>query len=497
MPFAAEQGLSAGGRKLIAKGIGVYTLIWLIAFLFKPAFFIRNDQILLPSFAVLAIFLCFSLWLRFQVQDNVFGEIGFVYLAFALAYTVFPAYGFLVLDSLSSSAGLHDLAALAPDQSQLGLQLWRQVLFIAAIGLGYLLFRGRSAPKFDSLKNLSYAEKPIIRILFVAILFSVIALWSLSAPVETYVDNYTRYDNLSWVARRVVTICIVVKTGGTFILLTILFRNYKRYRVYIWTFVLLRAMYEVQFSLGSRIDAFFILMAVAALYHHCVKPITLKKGFVVMLGFGLVFSVLEMARASDFDSSAFKENISQDQGMPAAELGAVFVPGFHLYSERSEGTLPPVEWQMFFNDFISLVPLVDQTKWHPMYWYARNYFPDAVVPPATVGPIAESALWGGEIGLAILGFINGILFAFLMRWFAREGGRWQVMAVYVFCYSTCIMCLKYSIFYHLTPLVKTVLPLLLIVSVLAKNIQASSKPRGKSRSRRIAPGITPESLRTI
>ena len=158
--------------------------------------------------------------------------------------------------------------------------------------------------------------------------------------------------------------------------------------------------------------------------------------------------------------------------MPAAELGAVFVPGFHLYSERSAGTLPPVPWQMFFNDFISTLPLVDQTRWNPMFWYARNYFPDAVVPPLTLGPIAMSALWGGEIGLAILGFINGILFAFLMRWFVREGGKWQVMTVYVFCYSTCIMCLKYSIFYHLTPLVKIILPLLFIVSVLVNNIQS-------------------------
>ncbi len=215
-----------------------------------------------------------------------------------------------------------------------------------------------------------------------------------------------------------------------------------------------------------------------------------------MLALGLVFSVIEMVRSADLDFSTFKETISQEQGMPAGELGAVYVTGFHLYSERSQGTLPPIEWQAFFNDFISLVPLVDQTKWHPMYWYARNYFPDAVVPPLTLGPIAESALWGGEIDLIIRGFINGTLFAFLMRWFAREGGKWQVMTIYIFCYSTCIMCLKYSIFYHLAPLVKVILPLLLIVSVLVKDIQRSTKLRGNSRCQRIAPGITPESLRT-
>lgn len=495
MPFGAEQGRSARARMLIAKGIGICILIWFIAFLFMPAFFIRNVQILLPSCFTVAFFLFFCWRLRFQVRDNVFGEIGFIYLTFAVAYTVFPAYGFLTLESLSSGVGLENLAALAPDQGELGLHLWRHVLFIAAVGSGYLFFRGRHAPKFNSLRDLGNAEKPVVRILFVLILFSVIALWALSAPVETYVDNYTRYDNLSWIGRRVVTICIVLKTGGTFVLLTMMFRNYRRYRLYIWSFVLLRVVYEVQYSLGSRIDAFAILIAVAVLYHYYVKQLTLKKGLLVMLAFGLVFSVIETVRFAE-DLSVLKETEFQARGMPAAELGAVFVTGFHLYSERSTGTLPPIEWQVFFNDFITMVPLVDQTKWHPMFWYAKNYFPDAVVPPQTLGPIAESALWGGEIDLLIRGLINGALFAFLMRWFARDGGKWQVMTIYAFCYSTCIMCLKYSIFYHLPQLEKVILPVLLIVSVLAKNIQRSAKLRGNSRRERISPGITPGSLQT-
>lgn len=475
MPLGTELGLSARDRRVTAKAIAVYIVIWFVAFLFRPAFFIQNLPILLPSFAVLAMFLCFSLRLRFQVQDNIFGEIGFVYLAFAVAYTVFPAYGFLVLDSLSSRVGVPILETLAPDQGQLSMQLWRQVLFIAAIGLGYLLFRGRRAPKFGLLRNLGYAEKPIIRILFVVIVLSAIGLWILSAPVDTYVDNYTRYDNLSWAARRIVTICDVLKTGGTFVLLTIMFRNYRRYRLYVWSFVLLRAVYEVEFSLGSRIDAFTIFIAALLLYTLCVNKITFSRGLLAALACGLVFSVVEMARSPDFDFSAFKETVSEGQGMPAGELAAVFVPGFHLYAERSAGTLPPVSWQVFFNDFTSIIPFVGETKWSPMYWYADNYFPDAVVPPLTVGPVAMSALWGGEIGLFVQGVINGILFAFLMRWFAREGGRWQVMAIYVFCYSTCIMCLKYSIFWHLAPVVRIMLPLVFIVSVLAKNIQRSSK----------------------
>jgi hypothetical protein len=470
-----EQGLPARRGTGIAKWIFAYISIWLIAFLFSRAFIIDNLQILLPSFVTLAIFLYFSWRLRLQIQDNIFGEIGFLYLAFAVAYTVFPAYGFLTLDSLSSGVGVPILETLLPDRGELGLHLWRHVLFIAAVASGYLLFRGRHAAKFDSFNDLGDAEKSITQLLFASILVSVVVLWWLAAPVHEYIDYYTRYDHLSWIGKRAVTICTDFKTGGTFVLLTILFRNYKRYRVYIWLFVLLRVVQEVLGSFGSRIDAFIILVAALLLYHYCVKRITLRMGLLVTLAFALVFSVIETVRFSGLDSSALEETAFQGRGLPAGELAAVFVPGFHLYSERSRGTLPPVEWQVFFNDFISIVPLVGNDKWDPKYWYAENYFPDAVVPPVTIGPIAMSALWGGETALFFEGLINGVIFAILMRWSAKNGGRWLVMTIYVFCYSTCIMCLKYSIFWHLAPLARIILPLLLIVSVLAKDIHGSTK----------------------
>jgi hypothetical protein len=492
MPVGSNHGLPARDRALIWKVIGIYILAWLVPLIFAPTFFAQNLQILLPSIVAIAIFLSFCLWLQFQLRDHLFGEIGFIYLVFVLAYTVFPAYGFLTLDSLSSGVGFQNLALLSSDQGELGLHLWRHVLFIAAVGSGYLLFRGRHTPKFNSFKNFGKAEKAIIRFLFVIIVLSIIALWYLSAPVNEYIDNFTRYDNLSWLGRRVVTIFTVLKTGGTFVLLTIMFRHYGQYRVYIWIFVLLRVVQEVETSLGSRIDAFFILTATAFLYHYYVKRITLRRAFLVTLAFGLVFSVIEMVRFVELDRSVLEETVFQGRGMPAGELGAVFVPGFHLYSERARGTLPAVAWQMFFNDFISIVPLVDQTKWNPMYWYAKHYFPDAVVPPLTLGPIAESALWGGEIDLLVRGFINGTLFAFLMRWFARDGGNWRVMTIYGYCYATSIMCLKYSVFWHLTPVVKIILPLVLIVSVLAKD---SAKLHERSRWPRVAPGIIPESSR--
>jgi hypothetical protein len=160
--------------------------------------------------------------------------------------------------------------------------------------------------------------------------------------------------------------------------------------------------------------------------------------------------------------------IAKDGLKSASEFGAVFFPGFHLYAERAQGTLPSTEWPMFFNDFISMVSFGDFDQWNPMAWYARNYYPDAVVPPFTMGPIADSAIWGGEVDLLLRGLINGAIFAYLVRWFIRHKDSWWRLTIYTYCYATCILTVKYSIFYHLTPLLKTILPVLLIVAVFRR-----------------------------
>lgn len=486
MQLNIEEGSPTKGRSSVAKWTFAFILVSLIVFLSERAFFVNNLPILLPAFATIGVFLYFSLRLRFQIQDNILGEIGFLYLSFAVAYTLFPALGFLTQNALPSWVGIPILQILLPEQRELGLELWRQVLFIGAVASGYLLFRGKRASVFRSFDSLGTAEKPIIYFLLTSIVASVIALWWLAAPVHEYVDYYTRYGHLSWIGLRVVSLCTVLKTGGTYVLLVILFRDYKRYRILIWSFVLLRTIQEVLGSFGARIGAFMTLIAAAVLYHYCVKQITSKKAIVATLALLLVFSAIATIRLGDFGSSEQSASADLDFG----ELGAVFVPGFQLYAARSMGTLPPVPWQLFFDDFISIVPLANDKKWQPMYWWADNYDPDAVVPPITLGPIALSALWGGGLFLSFEGLVNGILFAALMRWFARSGGNWRVMTVYVFCYSTCVMCLKYSIFWHLTPLLRTILPPVLIVSVFVKIFRETPNERTASVSEHPEGGIT-------
>ena len=76
--------------------------------------------------------------------------------------------------------------------------------------------------------------------------------------------------------------------------------------------------------------------------------------------------------------------------------------------------MPDKDWQMFIYDFISPFSFNSDTRWNPMYWYGVNFYPLSDVPPFTIGPIAESAIWGGEFDLFCRGVINGLFFAFIV-----------------------------------------------------------------------------------
>jgi hypothetical protein len=121
---------------------------------------------------------------------------------------------------------------------------------------------------------------------------------------------------------------------------------------------------------------------------------------------------------------------------------------------------------MFFNDIISIIPFIDHIKYNPQYWYARNYFPKAVVPPTTMGVLADSAIWGGEWDLLVRALINGALFALLTRWFLRRREKWWALTIYIYCFATCIMTLKYSVLFQLAPLFRVILPSLFLAEVL-------------------------------
>lgn len=411
-----------------------------------------------PALVSLYIFFAFSVLLVDKVGDNAFGEVGFLYLALGLAYTVLPALFFMAL-GLETSEGTawERLALLLPESSELGRHLWRHVLFLFGVAVGYLLVRRSMTAAEASIPPPHPAHPLVISFVIALIVVSIGITTLLSAPTESYIDHYTRYDHLSAGPKMVVHLFVLLKTSAYYILIALLFRDYRRYRWTIVFSVLAICGYETVYSFGSRILTLTIILAAICMYHYKVRKVTLRQGAVGFLSIAALFSAIELFRSLEFDLSAAREAVASEGAGPAAEFGAVFFTGFHLYSEREQGSLPPRELPMFFNDALSLIPFVDHVDWHPQYWYARYYFPDAAVPPETMGPIADSALWGGEIDLLFRSLLSGALYGWLMNWYLRRQSRWWASVIYAYCFATCVMTLKYSILYPLG-LLKILLP---------------------------------------
>jgi hypothetical protein len=434
---------------------------------------------LLASCSLFSIF-CYLLWRR--TKAYLFGEIGFIYVFLALAYTVSPAVKILLLDfNLPIDFDGLNFAVLSPKPAEIANHFWRHVIFVFGISAGYLIIRGGTVAFVTSQNECDIKDVGWVIMIISFAMGGCILVVSLFLPIATtYIEHYTRFDNLSPFMRKVVEVCWNFKTGAYFVLLALMFSQYKKYKWLIFFMVAVFCIFEVVYSLGSRIVSFTIIMAVLGFYHFRVSPFSLKKSSLMLAIIAIVFSFIGLVRHFDYSFEDAQHNIFQKNDIRAMEFEAVFCTGFHLYFERENNTLPPRDWRMFFNDIISVIPFVDHITFNPQYWYARNYFQKAEVPPTTMGVLADSALWGGEFDLIFRSFINGAFFAFLVRWFLARKDKWWALVIYVYCFATSIMTLKYSILYQLSPLIRTLLPPLILTFLFIRinnfYIKAVQKP---------------------
>lgn len=414
-----------------------------------------------PIISLLSIYFLFIYFLKKNFKIDFFAEIGTLYMGLFLAYSIIPALTFIFTKLNSNDS----LVRLLPNDSDLARHLWRHVVFALFFSVGYWLFRGKqNLPEVEHFKQIKFTKSVLYFILGTTI-FCIIYLKLLSSPVETYYDSFTRYDHLPWVLKKFASLLIRFKYGFYSITLAILFLNFKKYRIFTLCFLLLICIYEISDSLGARIIALMILLQASCLFSLSVAKLSIKKGLIFMFALALLFTVIEIGREVGFNLGEAKSNVNSDGFRTATEFASVFYPGYHLYEERRQSALPPRPLPMFFSDIISIFTFGDFDKWTPMSWYNKYYYPDVDVSPYTIGPIAESAMWGGEIDLAIRAFINGIFFAFIVCWFIKRSTKWWAFVIYTYCYSTCILTMKYSVFFQLTPIVKTVLPTLLITGL--------------------------------
>lgn len=438
-------------------------LLPIIYFLFYEDINNKLDY-LIPCFFVILLYFLFVIYIIKKTENNIISDIGLIYVSFMVLYTIAPA-----INIISGMNELDPILLLSPSINQLSAELWRQFAFILTFIFGYTAIRKNSNLRAE---KIDFSESEINRsvFIFICILFFInLYLILMSAPVENYYESYTRYENLPWVLKKIASVFIRFKIGIYTILLTLLFINYKKFKLAIPIFILLICLFELFYTHGARIQVLIIVIQSVCLYSILVSKISIKKIALISFLFITIFMAIEIVRLIEFknidDLIDVLENINLQ--LPW-ELNSVFYTGLHLYMERTANTIPAVEWPMFFFDLISIFTFNDFLLWNPTDWYYRNYHPNAPVAPFTLSPIADSAIWGGYIDLIFRGILNGCFFALIFNLYVDKKKNLSILITYIFLCSMSIITFKYSIFYLLTPFVKNLFPCLLLMIVINK-----------------------------
>lgn len=432
-----------------------------------------QNAVALPAMVILTTYAGFALVLYQRLKSPIFGELGFIFLGFATAYSVIPALNFLLLDFKFpiDFDGLN-FSALDPRPAQLGRHLWRHALFVLAVAIGYLLVRGSST--FAVRIKPPRVDLPVLASVGLIVL-SIGLVGALSAPVTNYYEHYTRFETLSAPARYAAYAALILKTTCYYLAVVLMFSRYQRFKWLIPPFIACLVSYEMIYSFGSRIESLSILLAAVCGYHFYVKPIRLARGALYLAVLMVFFTITELYRASEFNLDAAVGEFAERGVKFAYEFGAVFYTSFHVYHERFFGTLPQPESLMLINDFFTAIPLYDHIRYNSQYWYAGIYFPEAVVPPQTMGPLADSGIWGGETDLAVRGVLTGVAYGGLARWALRPNAQRHHMLVYTFLFATAVIGMKYSVIYQVSQMARVFFPVLLAYGIYRLLTAASAQ----------------------
>jgi hypothetical protein len=85
----------------------------------------------------------------------------------------------------------------------------------------------------------------------------------------------------------------------------------------------------------------------------------------------------------------------------------------------------------------------------------------------TLGPIADSAMWGGKFDILVRGLVNGLFLAGIARCLIYCQYHWWRLVVYTYCCSTSIVALKYAVFWVITPWTKMIIPAILVFRLVS------------------------------
>ena len=366
-------------------------------------------------------------------------DIVSVCVAFLTLYTITPML-FFILE-------LHNLTPMGwyiSDESlYLKVLIWH-LIFSCAIQIPSIIssHRYRSKRLLDLVSVEGVRAVAPLTIGLVSVLGVLMGLLSLSSPVESYYDHYTRYDHYSGIARSVISVLVRSYVGLLPFVVVGLVVTLRNRPIWLLVSVLALCGLDVLYSAGSRIQSLMIALQALATFTLVTGVLRWRTLGVLVSGLLLCFLAIEVGRLS-FSSNAEFDSTKIGFG---GELLALFIPELHLLDLRHRDAMPSIPLGMAFKDVFELVPFFNAPAYDPMYWYWTNFHPDAPVPPFTMGPISDSVMFGGILGVVLRGLILGCVLLLIKRVLTLRGWWWVRLTVYTYAVSVAVLSLKYGIF---------------------------------------------------
>jgi hypothetical protein len=217
------------------------------------------------------------------------------------------------------------------------------------------------------------------------------------------------------------------------------------------------------------------------MYHRFVRP--LGVGRVVTAGGAIfacffIFGVMrgQMSVVANIENLQTMAYYSKIIFSLANEFQTLFAGAYDLYWMKEHGIIENVPLQFFFYDVVMLIPqqLLPFVKIDIQNWYRElsinpSYF--------MYNPVAQSVLGFGWVDLIVRGALLGLTFAWLRRWYLRNGDNFWKTLLYCFLIIESYYTIRSTPFYNVAHLVIYVfVPLYLLVRLLANLRRVLLKP---------------------
>lgn len=406
------------------------------------------------TLALLFTVYCLFAWgMKRKVGHYWMLDLRIVFASIFMIYTVYPMLAFLVHYPHQPEDGLF-FESSKPSYDTVAAHGLRHLVFLTSfLALSFILTPSaiRLNKSIAFYRNLAVGYGALLSFTLV-ILFIYFLLFYYSSEVVDYHGHYGRYNHLGVYESYIVKFSLLAKEIVYSAFLFCLFIRIRSF-IFLALIVSLLCGLEYLYSHGSRIYILSILIQSLFLYIVLQRAIQFKVAIFV-LGFAFFgFSMTEVLRMGQFSLS---ELDLFDRLFGNVELTSVFYTGYHAYHEASQGNLPQAPALMYFNDFLRALPFLDKTQYNTQYWFAQLFWPDSEVPPQTMGPIADSAIFLGSLSIIVSSLASAFLLSFVFHTMIRFP---SLLAIYIYLYFAghIFFGIKYSVVYILSESIRSLI----------------------------------------